>query len=64
MIGRRLRVLVDAEGVARSAGEAPEIDGVIHVGHDVAVGDFASVVIVDALGPDLVASGGSAGDGD
>jgi ribosomal protein S12 methylthiotransferase len=62
MIGRELRVLVDAVGIARSSAEAPEIDGVVHVGHDVAVGDFASVVIVDALGPDLVASGGSAGD--
>jgi ribosomal protein S12 methylthiotransferase len=62
MIGRELRVLVDSVGLARSAGEAPEIDGVIHVGHDVPVGQFASVEIVDALGPDLVASGGSAGD--
>ncbi len=62
MIGRELRVLVDSVGVARSAGEAPEIDGVVHVGHDVPVGEFSSVVIVDALGPDLVASGGSAGD--
>jgi ribosomal protein S12 methylthiotransferase len=64
MIGRELRVLVDAPGVARSAGEAPEIDGVVHVGHDVPVGDFASVSIVDALGPDLVAAGGIAGDAD
>jgi ribosomal protein S12 methylthiotransferase len=64
MIGRTLRVLVDAPGVARSAGEAPEIDGVVHVGHDVPVGDFASVAIVDALGPDLVAAGGFAGDAD
>jgi ribosomal protein S12 methylthiotransferase len=62
MIGSELRVLVDSVGIARSSAEAPEIDGVVHVGHDVAVGDFASVVIVDALGPDLVASGGSAGD--
>jgi ribosomal protein S12 methylthiotransferase len=50
--------------VARSAREAPEIDGVVHVGHDVPVGDFASVSIVDALGPDLVAAGGIAGDAD
>jgi ribosomal protein S12 methylthiotransferase len=64
LIGRQLRVLVDAPGVARSAREAPEIDGVVHVGHDVPVGDFASVSIVDALGPDLVAAGGIAGDAD
>ena len=58
MIGRTVRVLVDAPGVARSVREAPEIDGVIHVGHDLPVGDFAEVGIVDALGPDLVAEGG------
>ena len=32
-----------------------------HVGHDVAVGSFAAVEIVDALGPDLVAGIGVAG---
>jgi ribosomal protein S12 methylthiotransferase len=57
LIGRELLVLVDAPGVARSVREAPEIDGVIHVGHDVAVGEFVTVDIVDALGPDLVAEG-------
>jgi ribosomal protein S12 methylthiotransferase len=65
MIGRRMRVLVDEPGVARSVREAPEIDGIVHVGHNVAVGEFAEVEIVDALGPDLVASGASMGeDGD
>ncbi|MEZ7962381.1 MAG: hypothetical protein QMC04_10660, partial [Ilumatobacter sp.] len=47
----------DAPGVARSHREAPEIDGIIHVGDDVTVGEFAEVEIVDALGPDLVAAG-------
>jgi ribosomal protein S12 methylthiotransferase len=64
MIGRELRVLVDSTGVARSAGEAPEIDGIVHVGHDVPVGDFATVEIADALGPDLVAVGATAGESD
>ncbi|MFW2333472.1 30S ribosomal protein S12 methylthiotransferase RimO [Ilumatobacter sp.] len=59
MIGRSVRVLVDSVGVARSVREAPEIDGIIHVDDDLAVGDFAAVEIVDALGPDLVARGGS-----
>ncbi len=59
MIGRSIRVLVDEPGVARSVREAPEIDGVIHVAPDLAVGEFADVGIVDALGPDLVAAGGS-----
>ncbi len=58
MIGRTVRVLVDSVGVARSVREAPEIDGIIHIGHDVRVGQFTDVLIVDALGPDLVADGG------
>jgi ribosomal protein S12 methylthiotransferase len=57
LIGETLQVLVDAPGIARSHREAPEIDGVIHVGQTVEVGSFADVKIVDALGPDLVASG-------
>ena len=57
LIGSTIRVLVDEPGIARSVREAPEIDGVIHVGHDVAVGEFVEVEIVDALGPDLVAAG-------
>ena len=40
MIGRELRVLVDATGRRPSAREAPEIDGIVHVGHDVPVGEF------------------------
>jgi ribosomal protein S12 methylthiotransferase len=64
MIGRTVRVLVDRVGIARSVREAPEIDGVIHVGHDVAVGAFADVEIVDALGPDLVAAGAAVPDDD
>ena len=51
-------------GVARSAGEAPEIDGIVHVGHDVPVGEFVTVEIADALGPDLVAVGATAGESD
>ena len=58
MIGHTVQVLVDASGVARSVREAPEIDGVVHVGHDLAVGEFTKVEIADALGPDLVAVGG------
>ena len=59
LIGRTLEVLVDGPGVARSVREAPEIDGVVHVSHDVAVGELVEVVIVDAMGPDLVAAGGA-----
>jgi ribosomal protein S12 methylthiotransferase len=63
LIGRTVEVLIDAVGVGRSHREAPEIDGVVHVGHDLDVGAMADVVIVDALGPDLVAAGGSVVDG-
>jgi len=55
LIGSTVRVLVDAPGVARSHREAPEIDGVIHVPGELAVGSWADVVVTDAAGPDLVA---------
>lgn len=64
LIGRTLNLLVDEPGVARSVREAPEIDGVVHVGHDVHVGEFVDLEIVDALGPDLVAAGGAVPEGD
>jgi ribosomal protein S12 methylthiotransferase len=57
LIGRRVEVLVDSVGAGRTHREAPEIDGIVHVADDLAVGEFADVDIVDALGPDLVAAG-------
>jgi ribosomal protein S12 methylthiotransferase len=60
-IGSTLRVLVDAPGVARSVGEAPEIDGIVRVDTALAVGDFAVVEIENAEGPDLVAVGADGG---
>ena len=56
-IGRRVKVLVDEVGVARSHREAPEIDGIIEVPADLEVGSFATVTIADAAGPDLRAEG-------
>ena len=56
LIGRTVRVLVDEAGQARSTREAPEIDGVIEVPSGLAVGQFHDVTIIDAMGPDLVAS--------
>jgi ribosomal protein S12 methylthiotransferase len=63
LIGTTTTVLVDAPGVARSHREAPEIDGVISVPADLAVGSFAEVAIVGSEGPDLeaVALGAGAG---
>ena len=48
-------MLVDAPGVGPRHREAPEIDGVVQVPDPLAVGELARVVVVDALGPDLVA---------
>jgi ribosomal protein S12 methylthiotransferase len=56
-----MRVLVDAiEGgtaVARSAADAPEIDGVVRIAgaRGLAVGDWADVMIVSADAYDLSA---------
>jgi ribosomal protein S12 methylthiotransferase len=57
LIGRRIEVLVDTAGVGRSHREAPEIDGIVHVADELPAAGFATVDIVDALGPDLVAAG-------
>ncbi len=54
LIGTTASVLVDAPGQARSFREAPEIDGVVSVPAELAVGEIADVRIVSALGPDLV----------
>ncbi len=53
LVGERLEVLVDEPGVARSFREAPDIDGVVHVEHTLAVGEFHKVVVTGAAGPDL-----------
>ena len=55
LIGTTVRVLVDESGIARSSREAPEIDGIIEVPASLAVGQFHTVRIIDAMGPDLVA---------
>jgi ribosomal protein S12 methylthiotransferase len=54
-LGETITVLVDEAGVARSTREAPEIDGVIEVPVDLAVGGFHTVRVVNAMGPDRVA---------
>ena len=57
-IGSVVEVLVDAPGIGRTWREAPEIDGIVMVDPSLEPGTFATVTIVDALGPDLVAAGG------
>jgi ribosomal protein S12 methylthiotransferase len=44
-IGRRMKVLVDAPGVGRSAGEAPEIDGVVRFRGRPSAGEMVQVTI-------------------
>jgi len=58
MLGRTVEVLVDEPGTARSHREAPEIDGIIGVPVGLPVGEFATVHIVGAAGPDLTAEHG------
>jgi len=57
LIGSTVDVLVDSPGVARSHREAPEIDGIIAVPSELAVGSFATVRITGADGTDLEAVG-------
>jgi ribosomal protein S12 methylthiotransferase len=55
LIGQVVEVLVDEVGVGRSVREAPEIDGTITIPTSLAVGTFAKVRVVSALGPDCTA---------
>jgi ribosomal protein S12 methylthiotransferase len=54
LVGTSCRALVDGPGEARSYREAPEIDGVVRVPRGLAVGSWAQLEVVDAIGPDLV----------
>jgi ribosomal protein S12 methylthiotransferase len=53
LVGQTRRVLVDAPGVGRTVHEAPEIDGIVQVPDDLAVGDLVDLALVGAEGPDL-----------
>jgi len=53
--GRKLRVLVEAPGVARSEADAPEVDARVFVPKGLPVGEFAEVTVVAANEYDLVA---------
>jgi len=55
LVGARLRLLVDAPGVARSVHECPEIDGIVTVDPALAVGAWVDGVIVASHGTDLEA---------
>lgn len=61
-IGQRIRVLVDdidEDGaIARSAGDAPDIDGLVFItdGHDLEIGEFADVTVTDCDTHDLIST--------
>jgi ribosomal protein S12 methylthiotransferase len=55
LIGATRQVLVDAPGQGRTVHEAPEIDGIVHLPADLAVGHLVDVTITGAEGPDLTA---------
>jgi ribosomal protein S12 methylthiotransferase len=55
LVGQTRTVLVDSPGNARSVHEAPEIDGLIAVPTELAVGEFHEVVITGSFGTDLLA---------
>jgi ribosomal protein S12 methylthiotransferase len=55
-VGKTLRVLIDAAGIGRTQGDAPEIDGVVHFEggtHFPKTGEFADVLIERADEHDL-----------
>ena len=54
-VGRQMRVLVDAPGIARSAWDAPDVDGAVHVDKRLPVGEFATVRITDSIAYELFA---------
>jgi ribosomal protein S12 methylthiotransferase len=54
-IGRKIRVLVESPGVARSEADAPEVDARVFVPKRLPVGEFAEVTVVAANEYDLVA---------
>jgi len=54
-VGRRLRVLVEAPGLARSEADAPDVDARVFVPESLPVGEFAEVTVIAAKEYDLVA---------
>lgn len=53
LIGATRQVLVDAPGRGRTVHEAPEIDGIVYLPGELAVGSLVDVTITGAEGPDL-----------
>ena len=56
LVGRKMRVLVEEPGVARSEMDAPDIDTTVFVNKKLPVGSFAEVTVKEWRGYDLVAA--------
>jgi ribosomal protein S12 methylthiotransferase len=56
LIGKKIRVLVEEPGVARSQWDAPDIDSTVMVPKKLKVGEFAEVTVKEWRGYDLIAS--------
>jgi ribosomal protein S12 methylthiotransferase len=54
-VGKRLRVLTERRGVARSYADAPDIDGRVRVPELLVVGEFAEVMVAGSHEYDLIA---------
>jgi ribosomal protein S12 methylthiotransferase len=55
-VGRKMRVLVEEPGVARSEMDAPDIDTTVFVSKKLPVGSFADITVKEWRGYDLVAA--------
>jgi ribosomal protein S12 methylthiotransferase len=55
MVGQKIRVLVEAPGVARSEMDAPDVDARVYVPATLPVGEFATLTVTGAREYDLVA---------
>ena len=54
-VGEKIRVIVDEPGIARSAGDGFEVDGVVYVPKSLPVGEFAEVTVTGYKAYDLIA---------
>ena len=53
--GKKFKVLVVEQGIARMESQAPEVDGVVFVDKSLEVGQFAEVKITSVKGFDFIA---------
>jgi ribosomal protein S12 methylthiotransferase len=53
LVGKKLKILIESEGVGRTSGQSPEIDGVTFI-ENAKAGEFADVMITGINGYDLI----------